>query len=398
MPWKDHSVQEERFRFVEDWKSGDWDMAELCRYYGVSRVTGYKWVSRYEACGLEGLRNLPRAPHSHWNAIEGATEDLIVALRERHSHWGATKIRRIIEVKHPEVVLPAEITVGAVLKRHGLTVPVPHRRRATPTANAPLAHADRPNAVWCADFKGWFRTGDGTRIQPLTMSDAFSRYLFRCQGLLVADYASSKPVQQAAFREYGLPWRIRTDNGAPFGSNGESGLTQMAVWWIKLGIMPERITPGKPQENGRHERMHRTLKQETASPPAATRRAQQERFNLFRREYNEERPHEALELRTPSEVYEPSPRSYPERLREVEYPAGWEVRRVRQGGRLRWRGENVFVAHALENESVGLEQIDDDRWRVWFSFYEIGIMDAGTLAIRRTAHITANPDSVEKPT
>lgn len=397
MPWKDHSVQEERFRFIEEWKSGDWEMAELCRFYGISRPTGYKWVSRYEASGLEGLQDVSRAPHSHWNAIDERTDDLIVALRGQHPHWGATKIRRIIEVKHPEVVLPAESTIGAVLKRHGLTAAVRRRRRAPATANAPLGDIDQPNAVWCADFKGSFRTGDGTRIQPLTMTDAFSRFLFRCQGLLNADYAGSKPVQQAAFREYGLPGRIRTDNGAPFGSNGESGLTQMSVWWIRLGIMPERIRPGKPQENGRHERMHRTLKQETARPPAATRRAQQERFDQFRREYNEERPHEALDLKTPSEVYEPSPRIYPERLREVEYPAGWEVRRIQGAGQMRWKGDSVFVAHALENEAVGLEQIDDDRWRVWFSFYEIGTFDSGAGVIRRKDHRAGTPKPEQNP-
>lgn len=238
--------------------------------------------------------------------------------------------------------------------------------------------------MWCADYKGWFRTAEGTRINPLTLSDAYSRYLFRCQALPTADYAHSKPVFQAAFREYGWPERIRTDNGAPFGSNGESGLTGLTVWWIKLGIVPEHIAPGKPQQNGRHERMHRTLKQETASPPAANRRRQQERFDRFRREYNGERPHQALGQQTPESCYQASPREHPGRLRAVEYPAEWEVRRVAAGGQIRWRADRVFVAHALAGEPVGLEAIAEDRWRVWFSFYPVGLLDARTLTIRRS--------------
>jgi transposase InsO family protein len=373
---------EERLRFVQDWESGDWNMTELCLHYGVARGTGYKWVERYESGGLDGLRDLSRAPHQHPNEVSREMEDLVISVREKHPSWGAPKIHAVLEGKHGGKKIPVESTIGAILKRNGLTV-CRKRRRTSRRGSEPLGHAGRPNAVWCADYKGWFRSGDGTRIDPLTISDAYSRYLFRCQVIQAADYAYSKPVFEAAFREYGLPERLRTDNGAPFGSNGESGLTGLTVWWIKLGIVPEHIAPGKPQQNGRHERMHRTLKQETASPPAANRRAQQECFEKFRREYNEERPHEALGQKTPESYYEPSPRVYPGRLREVEYPVDWEVRRVANGGQIRWSGDRVFVAHALHGEPVGLEQIDDRRWRVWFSFYEIGVLDAAKLVIRR---------------
>ena len=382
MPWKEHGVMEERFRFVEEWNSGDWSLAELCRFYGVSRTTGYKWVGRYEAGGLEALRDLSRAAHEHPNAVAAEMEDLVIALREKHPSWGAPKIRAKLEGNHPGQSLPAESTIGAILKRNGLTVPRKRRRRSRP-ASEPLAHAGAPNTVWCADYKGWFRTGDGTRIDPLTISDAYSRYLFRCQALKAADYAHSKPVFEAAFREYGLPERLRTDNGAPFGSNGESGLTALMVWWIKLGIVPEHIAPGQPQQNGRHERMHRTLKQETASPPAANRRAQQARFDQFRQEYNEERPHEALGQKTPATYYQASARAYPGRLRAVEYPSDWDERCVSPGGRMRWMGEYVFVSHGLDGERVGVEQIQEDQWRVWFSFYEIGILDGAAMKIRR---------------
>jgi transposase InsO family protein len=287
-----------------------------------------------------------------------------------------------LRLEHPELKLPAESTIGAILHRNGLTV-ARKRRRGSRPASQPLAEAGAANTIWCADFKGWFRTADGTRIDPLTISDAYSRYLLRCQAVAAADYLHSKPVFEAAFREYGLPERIRTDNGAPFGSNGESGLTGLSVWFIKLGITPEHIQPGKPQQNGRHERMHRTLKQETASPPAGSRRAKQERFDRFREEYNQERPHQALKQQTPASYYEISDRVYPGRLRAAEYPEGWQVRCVSPGGQMRWSGQYVFVAHALEGERVGLEQIEESLWRVRFRSYEVGILDSKKLRIRR---------------
>jgi transposase InsO family protein len=382
MPWKEHGVMDERLDFLKDWDTEDWTMAELCRYYEVSRTTGYKWLARYEVGGWGALANLSRAPHRHPNAVAPEIEKLVIVVREKHPSWGAPKIRARLERDHPGQRLPAESTIGAMLQRSGLTVQR-KRRRMSRLASQPLAHAGASNAVWTADHKGCFRTADGTRIDPLTIADAYSRYLFRCQALPAPDYAHSKPVFEAAFREYGLPERLRTDNGAPFGSSGESGLTALMVWWIKLGIVPEHIAPGKPQQNGRHERMHRTLKQETASPPAANRRAQQERFDRFRQEYNEERPHEALGQKTPATYYQPSPRVYPGRLPAVEYSADWEVRCVSPGGRMRWLGEYVFVSHGLDGERVGLEQIEERQWRVWFSFYEIGVLDGAKMVIRR---------------
>jgi putative transposase len=389
MPWKEHGVIEERMRFVAEFGSGDWDMAELCRFYGITRATGYKWVDRHEGGGLEGLQDRSRAPLDHPNAVSPEMEDLVIAERSQHPHWGAPKIRARLLRDPTGLTVPAESTIGEILKRHGLTVNR-KRRRPTRVASQPLAHAGAPNDVWCVDFKGWFRTTDGTRIDPLTLSDAYSRFLLRCQALHAADTFHAKPVCEAAFREYGLPRGLRSDNGAPFGSNGESGLTRLSVWWIKLGIVPEHIAPGKPQQNGRHERMHRTLKQATAAPPAGHRRAQQQRFDQFREEYNHQRPHEALGQQTPAAHYQPSPRVYPERLREVEYPCGWEVRRVSPGGQIRWRADSVFVSHALDGEPVGLEPRPEGGWRVWFSFYEVGVLEAGAMRIRR-------PPSAPKP-
>jgi transposase InsO family protein len=393
MPWKDHDVTEERWRFIEEWKSEDWSMAELCEFYGITRKTGYKWVERYEAKGLEGLWELSRAPHKHPNQVTGEMEDRVIGMREKHPNWGAPKIRARLIRDYGEKGIPVESTLGEILKRNGLTTPR-RRRRTSRVSEQKLAVAGGPNQVWCTDYKGWFRTGDGERIDPLTITDQYSRYLFRCQAVRAADYLHTKAVMEAAFREYGLPDRMRADNGPPFGSNGESGLTGLTVWWIKLGIIPEHIEPGKPQQNGRHERMHRTLKQETASPPATNGREQQKRFDQFRKEYNEERPHQALGQKPPTEFYQPSGRSYPILLREVEYPAGFTLRRVSPGGQMRWATEHVFVGHPLGGETVGLEQIDEGRWRVWFSFYEIGILDTQKLTIRRPA--PAPPDAVNQ--
>jgi len=374
MAWKECGVWEERSRFVHEWNSGNWNMAELCRIYGVTRKTGYKWVERYEAWGLGGLRDLSRAPQYHPNEVPEEVEEEVLALRGKHPYWGARKIRAWLEQAHAGVGVPVVSTIGSLLKRNGLTVPRKRRPTARPSSE-PLAHADGPNRVWCADFKGWFRTADGMRIDPLTITDGYSRYLLKCQVVAAADTLHSKPIFEAAFREYGLPERIRTDNGAPFGSNGDSGLTGLSVWWIKLGIRPERIEPGKPEQNGRHERMHRTLKQATAAPPAANRRRQQESFDEFRLEYNEQRPHEALGQIPPAQRYRPSVREYPERLAEPEYPGEWERRRVAQGGQFRWWRAHVFAGHALEGETIGLEPLEDSCWRVWFSFYELGILD-----------------------
>jgi putative transposase len=391
MAWKEDGVQKERERFVEDYRSEEWTMAELCRFYGLSRKTGYKWVGRYEAQGWEGLKELSRAPHRHPNEVSSEVQQAVLEVRAQHAFWGAAKIRAELARKRAEEKIPAASTIGEILKRNGASRPAKRRRRSRNEGTAP-AGAEGPNAVWCADFKGWFRTADGRRIDPFTVSDHYSRYLFRCQAVEAADYVHTKAVLEAAFREYGLPERLRTDNGAPFGSNGESGLTKLAVWWIKLGIVPEHIQPGCPQQNGRHERMHRTLKQETASPPAQNRKQQQQRFDRFRREYNEERPHQALGQKPPTQCYRTSERAYPERIREVQYTSDREVRRVSPAGQIRWEGEYVFIGHALEGEPVGLEQVDERHWRVWFSFYELGTLEQGRQRIRRPARKEAQTE------
>lgn len=374
MGWKVVAVAEQRFRLVKEMRRGEWSVAELCRQQGISRPTAYKWLERFDAEGLKGLQDRSRAPHHCARLIEEETEKLILAVKCEHPYWGARKIKAHLEAQYHQSY-PAASTIGDVLHRHGLTVARPHRAHRDPQTE-PLAHADGPNRVWSVDFKGWFQTGDGRVCYPLTLTDNYSRYLLRCQGLPVESTLYAKPVLEAAFREYGLPERIRSDNGAPFGSHGGSGLTALTVWWIRLGIQPEHIWPGCPQQNGRHERMHKTLKQETASPPQATLRRQQERFDAFREEYNHLRPHQALGQKPPAQLYAYSPRLFPRRLPELVYPEDWIKRKVDSSGKFfGGGGHKPFVSHALAGLWIGLEPLPDDSCRAWFGNWELGTLD-----------------------
>ena len=317
-------------------------MTELWQCYGIARETGYVWLRRYRERGLAGLVELNRAALRHGKQTPAETEQAVLELRQAHQRW------------------PAASTIGELVKREGLVVGRKQRRRT-----APLAHADGPNRVWCADFKGWFRSGDGERIDPLTMTDAYSRYLQRCQAVEKTDTQRTRAIFEAAFREYGMPQAIRPDNGAPFASSAIGGLSRLAVWWMKLGIVPERIEAGHPEQNGRHERMHRTLKQETAN-----RRAQQRAFDRFREEYNEQRPHPALGMQTPALLYEPSPRAY---------PASMLVRRVHHQGQIRWKKRDVVLSQVLWGERVGLLPVDERWFTIYFAQFAIARFDSWKL-------------------
>lgn len=371
-------------------------MAELCRRYNVSRKTGYKWLDRYARFGLEGLRDESRAPRRHPNQVSPEVIQAVLDLRRRHPHWGPAKLRARLERIAPEAEWPAVSTMGEMLKREGLSIPRPRRRRATP-ALSPLAHASCANRVWCIDFKGWFRCGDGERCDPLTISDGYSRFLLRCQALQGMDEQRVRGVMEAAFRQYGLPGAIRSDNGEPFAGVGIAGLSRLSVWWLKLGIEPERIPPGEPQKNGRHERMHRTLKEATARPPQLNLRAQQKAFDRFRREYNEERPHEALDMRTPAELFVVSERSYPSRLQQPEYDAEWQVRSVGPCGTMRWNNAKIFVGSVLAGERIGLEPIGDGEWKLWFFGLPLGIFDERRGRIRKLRAAASNKQQQNEP-
>src|SRR2546425_12803632 len=377
MPWKASSVMEEKLRFVFEYESDERSMTELCQRYEITRETGYVWLRRYRAAGLV---EHSRAAHRHANQTPEGIEQMVLELRQAHMRWGPRKLQRVLERDEPGRAWPATSTIGALLKREGLVVARKKRWRTAPYSE-PLAHADGANRVWCADFKGWFRTADGERIDPLTISDAHSRYLLRCQAVEKADTARVQAIFEAAFREYGMPQAIRTDNGAPFASPAVAGLSRLAVWWIKLGIVPERIAAGHPEQNGRHERMHRTLKQETAQPPAANRRKQQRALDRFRQEYNQVRPHEALEMQTPAAVYQPSARTFPARVQEPEYPETMLVRSVRPHGHFRWKKYDVFLSEVLWGERVGL-LAEDDRWfTIYFAQLPLARFDSQKLRV-----------------
>jgi len=364
---------EEKLRFVFEYERDVQTISELCGQFGISRETGYVWLRRYRRYGPEGLLELNRAPVRHPNQTAAAIEEAVLELRQTHMTWGPRKLKRVLERDQPGRRWPATSTMGEIVKRAGLVVARKKRRRTEPYTE-PLAHAVESNRVWCADFKGWFRSGDGARVDPLTISDAWSRYLLRSQAVEKTDTERVRAIFEAAFREHGLPQAIRTDNGAPFASSAIGGLSRLAVWWIKLGIVPERIQAGHPEQNGRHERMHRTLKQDLS--PAEDRRAQQRELDRFRREYNEVRPHEALGMQTPASVYEPSPRPYPDKLPEVEYPDAMLVRTIRSHGHFRWKMHDVFLSEVLWGEPIGLLPVEDGTYTVYFAHLPLARFDA----------------------
>ncbi len=399
MPWKQTEPMNQRIEMISQWLRGDCNISELSRRYGVSRRNVYKWMERYEAKGWEGLEELSRAPHRQALAIGPEMENLILELKGRWVNWGAPKIRQKLLERIGAARCPAESTVSAVLKRHGLVKARKRRRHAVPGAAGPLDHCHGPNELWCADFKGWWKTLDGQRCEPLTVTDAWSRYLLKCVGLgNGTGTAIVKPHFEMLFREYGLPAAIRTDNGTPFASTGLGGLTKLSVWWMRLGLRLERIEPGCPQQNGRHERMHLSLEQSQERSARANLTQQQRALEKFRQEYNEQRPHEALAQRTPAQLYTASPRIYSGRLPPArEYPREWRTRQIRSDGRMKWGGTEINVTLALAEECIGLKPIDDGKWAVWFEQMELGTFDerAGKVKGHKRIKITT-PTEEEK--
>jgi transposase InsO family protein len=360
--------------------SGDLTMSELCVDFGVSRKTGYKWLERYEAGGLEGLDDLSRRPHHMPQALDQAVADALVALRRARPTWGPKKLKAYLERHHSEIVWPAASTIGDLLQREGLVSGRKRRHRAPPYT-APFLDCCAPNEVWCLDFKGHFRTADGSRCDPFTLTDGFSRYVLLCQHVARTDEAHVKPLMERCFREHGLPRAIRSDNGAPFASSAPFGLSRLSIWWLKLGIVVERIDPGKPQQNGRHERFHLTLKKETAAPPATTLQGQQRRFNRFCQDFNTERPHEALGMKVPNDSYRPSPRPYVKNIPEPDYPCSMVVRRLTAKGEINWQGKRIFVSQTLRGEPIGLRETEHG-WTVHFMHLIIGEIDHHKLKFK----------------
>ena len=325
MPWKDVNVMELRIQFIADWMKKKHTVIDLCALYGISRKSGHKWIDRYLKEGPDWVLERSHAARVIANKTPLAVEQALMQMRSLHPTWGARKLLHLVGLQQPTLVLPHESTVCDMLKRNGLITARP-RRRAIGHPGRPSSVVSCPNDSWSADFKGQFRLGDGSYSYPLTVTDNYSRYLLACKGLTGTLLEPTKAEFARLFRKYGLPRRIKTDNGSPFAAATLGRLSQLSVWWLRLGILPELSEPGKPQQNGRHERMHRTLKAEATKPPGANAAAQQRKLNIFRQEYNEVRPHEALEMSTPAQWHQPSPRQMPSRLAEMVYPDRFEVR------------------------------------------------------------------------
>jgi putative transposase len=372
MPWLERCAMDERIRFVADWLSGEMSKTALCEAYGISRRVGYKWLSRYAAEGVSGLADRSHAPLIHGRATPADLVEKIVGLRRSRPTWGPRKLLAKLEQLHPRLDWPSHSTVHALLKREGLIAARRLGRRAPPRLGE-LVTPERPNHVWAVDHKGWVTLRDGERCEPLTLADSYSRYLLAVSSASRPSQAEARPVMERAFRAYGLPEVMRSDNGSPFASASVTGLSGLSVWWIKLGIRHERITPGRPQENGRLERLHLTLL-EAMRPAAANRPAQARRFEAFRQDYNHERPHQALRQSPPASFYAPSPRPMPDRLPEPDYRGDMKTRKVRSNGEIKFGGDMIHISSALAGEAVAIEQIDRG-WRVWFYHQPIGLLD-----------------------
>src|SRR5256714_2739163 len=381
MAWLETSPVEQRERFIRDHRIGLYTMAELCARYDVSRKTGYKWLARFDAAGRAGLQDRSRAPHHCPHRITPDVAAVICAARRQHPSWGPAKLLAWLERRQPALELPAISTAGDLLARRGLVKKRRRRRHYEHPGVVPI-RTTAPNDLWTADFKGHFRTRDGLYCYPLTVADQHTRYLLACHGLLSTKGHGVHPIFDRLFREYGLPRAIRTDNGVPFATTGIHGLSRLNVWWLRLGIQHQRILPAHPEQNGAHERMHKTLKGEACRPPQSCLLSQQRAFNAFRRLYNDERPHEALGDRPPGALYHPSERPYTGALPPVEYPGHFLVKRVTNAGTIRLKKRLLFLSNALQQHPVGLEEVHDGIWSIHFCHVLLGRVDERDYLIR----------------
>jgi len=390
MPWKEVKPMDQKLLFIADHLRATDTFKGLCHRYGISRKTGYKWVARYRELGFEGLHDQPRKPHQHPLKTPFTVRKAIIGLRSKQRDPpGPKKIQVLLRQNYPEWDIPSKTTIYKILAEEGLIRPQ-RRRKRVPVGQQPFSPVHHPNDVWSADFKGQFKTRDGTWCYPLTVMDHQCRYLLGCINFPGPRLEQTREAFEALFREYGLPWRIRTDNGAPFASNSPGGLSQLSKWWIRLGIVPERIEPGKPQQNGRHERMHRTLKNATAIPPSPTAQLQQQAFDAFRQRYNNERPHESLGQTTPASKYRPSTRSMPEKLPEIEYPGYFRIALVHHSGIIHHQGHRVYIAGLLKSEKVGVEETADGIWDVYFGPLRLGSFDMRDIKTARNDYLKLN--------
>ena len=371
MPWNETHIMDQKVQMISDHINGNYGPTELSRIYGVSRKTIYKWINRYSQDPERGLADRSRAPYSRPNAVPEPVKQIIIETKLKYPHLGPKKVMLYLRRQSPDQYWPANSTAGVILAKAGLVRPLRRKARVSPTT-LPFASCNRANSVWSADYKGDFKLGDHNRCYPLTVSDNYSRYLLACQGLPNTRYEHAKAVFERLFYQYGLPRSVRTDNGAPFASTAFGGLSRLSAWWVRLGIRPERIEKGKPNQNGRHERMHRSLKDGAISPARYSLKAQQKAFDQYRQEYNHIRAHESLKDQVPADVYRPSNRSLPSKLCDINYDSGFAIRKVRYNGEIKWQGQTVYLSQLLAKQPIGFKQISDNRWSIYYSFYLLG--------------------------
>ena len=372
---------DERLRFIVECQESMESFSAICRTFGVSRKTGYKWVERYETLGASGLCEVKQVPDVHPGWLKDAELDVIIQARKEHPHWGPKKLQVLLVKSHPDMPRVGVSTIAGVLKRFGLIQPRRRRPRA-PVFDGTLDPGSAVNDVWAADFKGHFALGNGDRCYPLTITDSASRFILKCEGLSEPKEAPVRVQFERAFVEFGLPIKLRSDNGPPFASLAPGGLSKLSVWWVKLGILPERIEPGHPEQNGRHERMHRTLKAEATQPAERDLKRQQRVFDTFRRHFNQERPHEALGQKCPASGYCASTRTLPSTLRSPEYASGMETRKLDSHGRIRWKMDRLTITPLLAGEPVATREIDDDRFELFFGPILLGDLETRKGASR----------------
>jgi transposase InsO family protein len=374
MPWKETGPMLEIEKLIRDYITGFYTIVELSERYNVSRKTAHKWLDRFMQEGLNGIKKLSSAPHNHPNQTPEEIVKLIIAEKHEHKSWGPKKLIPLLERKHPDLQFPSVSTAGDWLNKNGLVVKRKRKRTVEPYTQ-PFIDCVEPNDVWSIDYKGQFKTMDGKYCYPLTISDNCSRYLLTCKSMLGTYYHETRQWINWSFHEYGMPEAIRSDNGVPFSSTSIAGLSRLSIEWIKLGIRPERIDKGRPDQNGRHERMHKTLKAETTKPPCANAYLQQHVFDRFLKEYNSVRPHESLGQRTPESVYKNSDRRYPSRIPEPDYSACSEVRKVKLHGEISFNARCWFLSELLYGEYLGLNEIDDGIWEVRLYAHLIAYLD-----------------------
>jgi putative transposase len=374
MPWKELKPMDQKVQMIAEWQTKEVSITNLSEKYGISRKTVYKWLNRYEQIGIDGLKEISRKPQVSPHQTPEEIIELIVREKLKNRKRGPKKIYAQLERQYPALDIPAPSTISHWLKKNGL-VEMRKRRLRVPSYTQPFIECQSPNTVWSADFKGQFHTRDTKVCYPLTISDNYSRYLLKCVGLPGPRYQETRAVFASAFQEYGIPYAIRVDNGIPFAGASVGGLSRLTIWWIQLGIVPERIEKGCPEQNGRHERMHRTLKNEALDPIARNIKDQQKQFDLFRNEYNNYRPHEALEQKPPVKYYARSTKVYVEHPPEPEYDHSYIVRRVRSSGDIKLHNKRYFITELLAGKHIGLKVLDDGIISIYYSFYPLGLID-----------------------